>query len=221
MTSDVYVLRLEPLSGQLFSFSPGQFAFLHLLDPSGSSSLKRPYSISSDPASKYLEFCIKIVPGGQFTSKLSSMSVGSILGVEGPLGHFGLSDASNCCFLAGGTGVAPMMSMLRFVSRTKSNQNVVFIYSAKNSDSILYSSEMDRISKESPNIKIVVTLTQQLTPWTGELGRISKELMAKNLSDPKIYSYWMCGPLEMIKSFKQYASELGADPKKMKFEGWG
>jgi ferredoxin-NADP reductase len=220
LSSDTKAFRLAPLKGDIRQFTPGQFVFLHILDENGNSTVKKPFSITSSPGTSHLEFCIKMVHGN-LTGKLESMSAGSLLGVENPGGHLTYNGEKKAGFIAGGTGIAPIMSMLRHIAERKLEGEFVFFYSAKTSADILYVKELETLSKMNPDIKVVVTLTQDNNGWKGEKGRIDKDMIARHLSNARDFSWWMCGPLEMIKSMRQNLESLGADPKMMKMEGWG
>lgn len=220
-STDTKILRFSPAEGTLFTYIPGHFAFIHILDSSGSSLVKKPYSIASSPDLPYLEFCIKMV-NGQVTGPLNEKKVGDIVGIEGPLGHFTFNPALDSVFLAGGTGIAPMVGMVRHATKLKSSTKLTVFFSSKDESSILYQSEFDSLKKQNPNLTVIYTLTREVSKNPHyESGRISKELIEKHLTSPQSRFWYMCGPLEMLKSFKEYAISLGADSKKMKMEGWG
>ncbi|MBI5228317.1 hypothetical protein HY988_07020 [Candidatus Micrarchaeota archaeon] len=218
---DIAILQMEPLNGAIEPFTPGQFIYMHILDESGNSIEKKPYSIASSPKSPYLEFCIKLV-NGKVTGKLAAMKSGDVVGIEGPQGHFAYKDQAKAIFLAGGTGIAPMMSMLRSINEKQLRGEFVFFYSTKNDGSIIYRKELAALAAQNPGIRIIITITQESTAdWKGEKGRINGALIAKHLTEVKDYDSWMCGPLEMIKGLRTALVENGADIKRMKMEGWG
>lgn len=218
-TSDTKIIRLAPISGSIFQYTPGHFAFLHILDSNGNSLVKKPYSIASSPDSPYLEFCIKMV-GGQVTAPLNQKVVGDLVGIEGPLGHFTFKDDHDSVFLAGGTGIAPMVGMVRYATKNKFKSKLTVFFSSKDESSILYLNEFENLKKQNPNLTVVYTLSREESKKY-HFGRISKELIEKYLKSGANLNWFMCGPLEMLKSFKEYALALGADPKKLKMEGWG
>ncbi|MFH1520597.1 MAG: FAD-dependent oxidoreductase [Candidatus Micrarchaeota archaeon] len=221
-SQDVRIYRMEPLDKKMLIFVPGQSVFLHLLDSEGKTIQKRPYSIASSPNSPYLEFAIKMV-GGAMTSQLDLLKIGAILGVEGPVGHFTYNEQKNICLIACGTGVAPMLSIVRHVAGKKLTGNFVLIYSTRTTDSILYKNEFNRLNELNQNIKTVITLTREQHPenWDGELGRINRDMILKNVKDPKNNDWWICGSMEFIKTMKFILGEIGVDMKKVNIEGWG
>jgi ferredoxin-NADP reductase len=220
LSSDTKAFRLAPLNGDISQFTPGQFVFLHILDGSGNSTVKKPFSITSSPGADHLEFCIKMIHGS-LTGKLETIGVGGLLGLENPGGHLTYNGQKKAGFIAGGTGIAPIMSMLRHIAERKLEGEFVFFYSLKTSADILYLKELEALKKMNPNIRVVVTLTQDNNGWEGEKGRVDRDMIARHLQNAREFSWWICGPLEMIKSMRQNLESLGADPKMMKMEGWG
>ncbi len=217
---EVRVYTLTPCGQKLDSFLPGQFAKL-ALKKNGTTSISRPYSIASAPSPDgILEFCIKMEKG-QLTSLLEKACVGDVIEVDGPYGHFAYSESKKTVLLAGGTGIAPMMSMARYIRNKEIKGEVVLIYSNKTEKDILYRKELETFKQKGFIIVHTLTREEEGSPWKGERGRISKELVEKYVKDPQNSSWYFCGPLQMVTAFKQIALELGADPKKIKLEGWG
>lgn len=217
---DTKLYRLRPLGQSAWGFVPGQFVFIHILDEQGNSVAKRPFSIASAPGVPYLEFCIKLIHG-TFTGRLESLGKGAVLGVEKPAGHFTFDMKAKAGFIAGGTGIAPIISMLRLISMKKMEGRFVFFYSVKTEEHILYREELERLGRENPGIEVVITLTRDEGGWKGERGRVDAAMIARHLPDAKGFSWWICGPTVMVKDMRMSLESLGADPKSMKMEGWG
>jgi len=214
---------MEPVNGKRIGFVPGQFVFLHALDAQGKSFEKRPYSITSSPSPDipYLEFCIKMLKGS-FTGKLERMETGSTLGVEGPFGHFTYTGQKRSAFIAGGTGLAPFMSMLRHIAERRLGEEFILFYSAKTQADVAYGEELARLQKQNTAIRVIITLTQEKpAQWEGEYGRICEETIAKYVKDAGSFDWWICGPMAMVKGMKECLVGLKADPKRIRAEGWG
>jgi len=219
--SDIRVMRIAPVSGTIPAYKPGQFMFLHFLDDSGASIVRKPYSLSSAPSAKYLEFTIELV-NGQFTGRLEKAKVGDILGVEGPFGHMVYEDEAKTVFIAGGTGISPIISMLRYIAEKKIKGSFLFFYSVKTRERILHHDELRRLQKANPGIKVVITLTREApVGWAGECGRLNDAMIKKHAPSAKDTDWWVCGPSEMIKSVKDCLIGMGTDPKRLRLEGWG
>ncbi len=214
------IFRLEPESGKVPHFVPGQFAFLHILSPDGSSIIRRPYSIASSPSSAYLEFAIDMV-GGQMTGRLENLAPGDIIGVEGPAGHMVFNNEQRAAFIAGGTGVSPFISMLRHAAEKGLRGEFVLFYSTKTEAHILFRTELAALQSRNPGIRVVVTLTREAPAgWKGETGRINKEMLAKHTREPGGFDWWVCGPPLMVKAVRECLSELSVDPRRLRLEGW-
>jgi len=217
----IKIFRLKPAEGKIPPYRPGQFAFIHQLDEKGASIQKRPYSIASIPGMPYLEFCIKNVQG-RMTSELDKLAVGSVLGVELPFGHFTYSGEKNIAMIAGGCGISPLIGILREIAEKGITGRFVLFYSAKTRNTIIYRKELAELPKINPDIKVVLTLTQESPEdWRGECGRINDALLKKHVEKPSEFDWWICGPLPMIKGLKDCIVALGADPKRIRAEGWG
>jgi len=217
----VKIFRMEPVAGAIPIYKAGQFAFVHILDGKGSSLEKRPYSIASPPSSPYLEFCIKNT-GGKMTSMLDKLIIGSVVGIDLPYGNFAYEGQRRAALIGGGSGIAPLVGILRDIAARRIDGSFVLFYSAKRRDSIIYNKELERLSKTHPQIKAVVTLTQE-TPkdWIGECGRINESMIKKHLDGLSDFDWWVCGPLPLVKGMKECLVASGVDPKRMKVEGWG
>jgi ferredoxin-NADP reductase len=218
---DTKIFRMEPVEGPKLIYLPGQFVFLHILDKDGNTIAKKPYSLASSPDAPHIEFCIKM-RGGNVTGKLDRMEVGSVLGVEGPFGHFAYEGQKEAGFVAGGVGIAPFIGMLRYIADRKLQGRFVLFYSAKTKDSLLYLDELSKLCRRNPDIKTVITLTREAPPgWPGECGRLSHEMIMKHVEKPGCMSWWICGPLEMVAAIKTCLVDAGKEAKDIRMEGWG
>lgn len=219
--TNVKLYYLESTTGEKLQFKPGQFVNLYLKE-NGSYSIFRQFSIASDPSLPHLEFCIKIASDGKFTAPLEKLPAGSELGLAGPFGHFVYAGQTHCVFVAAGTGIAPMMSMLRHIVKNNVQGTFIVLYTNKTKDSILYYNELKELEKNNPSIKVVFTLTQE-TPagWHGEKGRINPEMVQKYVKNPQDSMWYFCGPVEFVKAIKDQVLKNGAQLHNIKIEGWG
>lgn len=194
---------------------------LHIVDQNGQSADKRPFSIASSPNSSTIEFCIKILPEGRFTQKLDKLDVGDTLGIEGPLGTFYYNHERSAVFIAGGTGIAPFISMLRYIKENRIMGDFVLFYSVRTQKHILYKRELEQLAKAT-NIKIIITITrEESTKWNGEHGRVEEQMLKKYLANPKDYRFYICGPVNMTSSLHNLLVSIGIKEENILFEGWG
>lgn len=223
--SDVVTLRLEPVDPFKLDFLPGQFVNLYI-QREGEALLARPYSIASSPTNqKYLELTIKIIEGGRFTPRVASLNEGDIVKVGGPFGKFFFLDEEkmkDAVLIGGGCGITPFISIIRYVADKNLDMNVTYFYSARTMDSILYKEELEKISSEHPNIKLVFTCTRETSPeWKGEKGRLNADMIRKytDVQNPDKY-YLLCGPPAMIKDLVDSLKGMGIKEDRILHESW-
>lgn len=217
----IKIFRMKPETGNpKLEHKPGVFVMMHLLDEKGESTLKRPYSIASAPGSEELEFCIKMIDG-EFTSKLDKLKTGNIVGIEGPMGRF-TYEGDKCVFICGGTGIAPIISMVRDIANKKNEGEYLVFISARKQSMLIYYDELKGIDRENANIRVIFTLTREEPEgWEGRCGRIDEALLKEFMSDPKEFNWYICGPMKMVLSLKEYILGMGGKEEKVHFEGWG
>ncbi|NPA22346.1 MAG: hypothetical protein GXN92_02075 [Candidatus Micrarchaeota archaeon] len=190
---NVYVLRAWPLEEKL-SFKPGQFVMLTY------DGIRRPYSIASSPSWEYLEFMITKKEGGQFTSRLDEI-LGKEIDVQGPFGHMTYEGETKAIFLAAGAGLAPMMSILRYIHEQEIKGDFHLFFSTRTRANHPYQSEF-----KYWDIDIVERFTRE-----GDSRLSAKDLEGFDLKD---YTLFVCGSIPFAQQFK----DLGA--KKIKVEAW-
>jgi len=219
MAKDIKVFRMVP-EGEALDYLPGHFVMLHALDKQGKDIVSRPYSLASSPNQEHLEFCIKMI-GGKMTSILDKAKEGQIYGVSGPMGHFLYEKQENCTFVAGGTGIAPFISMLRYINEEGIKGNFTLFYSARERKTLLYQDELKELEKDE-RFKVVTTLTrEEPKDWKGECGRIDEAMLVKYCGELKESQWFLCGPLKMTMNLRKYLIGEGVEESSIKFEGWG
>ncbi len=217
---DLLYLSISPIDGKNILFSPGQFVKL-ISSNKQEEPKSRFYSIISSPLDSHLQFIIKIV--GRFTNHLNSLEKGDMIEAEGPYGHFIFKKEKKAVFIAGGVGIAPVLSILREISQKKTNGDFFLFYSNKSKE-IPFFDELKKISEKSTNIKIIFTLTkEQPAHWEGESGRIDINLISKYIPVEKLneFYFYMCGPLNMTLSLKKDLTLKGVLENNIIIEGWG
>ena len=216
-TPDVSVLKITFSGIENFNHIPGQFVMISIDGINNEKGIpaKRAYSIASSPSSNdHMEICIK--KEGIFSTALYNLAIGSKINIEGPFGKFNLGDSKdkNIVFIAGGTGIAPLISMIRYLIHTTNYRHIDLIYSVKTKDGIIYNEELKTLSKEK-NFKLHLFLTRE----EGGQGRITKESLNKILNGND-YDVYMCGKNEMIAEMIKNLEELGFDRERLHKEVW-
>ena len=202
------ILNLDVRAAE-FSFAAGQAVMLGL----SGSPLRKPYSIASAPwevrKSGTMQLLVQI-DGGGLDPHLELAAPGTPLDLEGPFGSFGLPEPVDrpMLFIAGGTGIAPLRSMLIEHLSRPTTHPVSLIYSARSIDEFAFRPEL--IALESARrLTAYFTITREERPeWSGRRGRISGELLKEAL--PSTDSICLiCGPPQLVTDARLLLSQLG------------
>lgn len=220
LNADVVILNLSPIEGDIFDFKPGQYAMLAIFDKNGKVWQSRPFSICSSPTNRdYLQFAIRIE--GEFTKRLAALKNGDTVGVSLPQGFFTFNEhkMETTIFLAGGIGITPFMSTLRYVSDKSLQNKITLLYSNKTEESIIFLEELKQIQKENKNIKMIFTLTDNISNiWTGERGMIDNEMIVKYCHPFEEKFFSLCGPLGFMKAISTLLKQNGVKDEYLNME---
>lgn len=211
-----------------FDFKAGQFAMIWIDGVTNEKGvlLKRAYSIVSCPAHKeHLELCVMAEKPGSFAEQLHKLPVGATINLQGPFGRFVLTEKcdDDLIFIAGGTGIAPLLSMIRSVVHEKRKNKMVLFYSIKDHERYLYREEIEKLASQDHNFHPIIHFTSpDVKDWEGELGRIDakriKKYLGEDLSKCKVF---LCGARDMVKGLNEVILDLGAKPEHIFKESWG
>jgi len=214
------VLQLLPdsQSGLRFNFEPGQFVELKVPDLQ----LKRAYSIASSPnSSGRLEFLIRLQPKGQFSGYLQQIAKpGERLVLQGAFGSFGVQNPrlKPSCFVAGGAGVAPFLSILRTMAEQGEDYPTVLFFGVNTEQEIFYQQELADLQKHIPQLKVFFCVWQPSENWQGFRGTAVdalKMFLSKTQSVPDIF---LCGPALLVDAATQVALDAGVNSQHIIFE---
>ena len=199
------------LEGQTFQFQAGQAMMVGL----HGSLLRKPYSIASAPVeaarSKCLELLIAVDDSGGLDPHLELATAGTLLDVEGPFGTFGLvdrADEGGLLFVGGGTGIAPLRSMLIERLATDTTPPISVVYSARSVEELAYSDEIENLAASS-RIRAFLTVTRAVPgTWVGRRGRIDRRLLEVALPSPEARCL-LCGPPGLLAASRTWLVDLG------------
>ena len=206
-TPSILSLKMQRLENeQAISFQPGQYATISYRKGMRPSAV-RCFSIASTPTDQdHLELGIRV--GGKFTHALERLNEGDIVTIDGPYGNFifdSMSD-TDVVMCAGGIGITPFMSMMRYATKLDLPNNIHLLFSARSQDDIPYFKELERIAHENKNIKITFVIDSGPTdkikhPFHSKNGRIDEKILldvpVERLSST---SYFICGPPPFMKA---------------------
>ncbi|MBO6758818.1 MAG: ferredoxin reductase family protein [Roseibium sp.] len=190
---------LEPEGHAGLNYRAGQFAWINI-GHSPFSLFENPFSIASAPAETgVLRFVIKEF--GDFTSQIGSIEIGTEAYIDGPHGHMTVQGhtAPGIGLIAGGVGIAPMLSILRQLEADGDERPVTLIYGNRSPDQIVDGELLMELSTR-PNIEIVHVVSEPAPDWQGEMGMISASLIERRFGAPsrRDWLYVLCGPPAMM-----------------------
>lgn len=189
-----------------FLFLPGQFIFITI--GTGTAALTRHLSISSSPSDSFLEVT-KGMTGHPFAEALRGLKAGDEIVVRGPLGSFTFrSDFDKVAFIAGGIGITPLWSMIRYATDMLYNSDITLLYSAKTEPEILFREKMTEIAKANLHLNIVITLTESVPGWGGHTGRINRGMIENEIPDWRERVFFTSGPPAMVDAIVAILREM-------------
>lgn len=193
-----WTLTLEAERGSSMRFRPGQFAWL-TLGTSPFRAKEHPFSFSGSAAdTKALRFTIKEL--GDFTRTIKDVKIGEIAYVEGPHGVFTTdfhAHAPGFVFIAGGVGMAPLMSMLRTLADRGERRSSHLVYGNWRWDGVLFREELE-VLKARLKLSITHVLQEPPPGWKGETGFLNNDVLRRALPlASREFTYFLCGPRAM------------------------
>jgi ferredoxin-NADP reductase len=188
---------------------------------------ERSYSIASAPHVSTIELAVERLDDGEVSMYLTDVLVpGDQLELRGPIGgHFTWkpADGGPVLLVAGGSGVAPLMSMIRERFAQQSDVPMRLLYSSRSWDEVIYRDELTELAARHAGFELVPTLTRRQPPeWTGYSRRIDREILASVAYPPDAEPLaYVCGPSALVESAAGLLVELGYDPLRVKTERFG
>ncbi|HUY25097.1 MAG TPA: ferredoxin reductase [Candidatus Saccharimonadales bacterium] len=189
---------------------------------------ERSYSIASAPdAGEQLTLTVERLDEGEVSPYLTEeLRIGDQLELRGPIGGYFVWDlelGGPLMLIAGGSGICPLMAMLRRRASASSQVPTRLLYSSRTQEDIIYREELDRLGAAGSGLQVIPTLTRVQPPdWTGHSGRIDQAMLndvAWSPSDhPLIY---VCGPTALVEHVADALVSLGHDPERVKTERFG
>ncbi len=211
-------------------YSAGQHVDVRLTSADGYVA-ERSYSIANAPqeGSNIVELGVELMPDGEVSPYLWQLKVGDKIELRGPVGGHFVWDTSMTgplVLIAGGSGMVPLMSMLRLavLSGTAHDRDIVFIISLRTLDRLLYATEIESIRAKYPRIKVVITLTENApTGWSGYSRRIDIDMFKGELGGLMVnsVSVYVCGPTKFVEAAAGILIDTGFPAEAIKTERFG
>jgi ferredoxin-NADP reductase len=189
---------------------------------------QRSYSIASAPdIGERLALTVERIADGEVSPYLAGeLRPGDKLELRGPIGGYFVWDVTvggPLLLVAGGSGVCPLMAMLRHRAACGSAVPTRLLYSSRSLDDIIYRHELDELAAGSDGLEVVHTLTRVQPPaWSGYRRRVDKEMLAEVAwpQDRRPLAF-VCGPTPLVESVAELLVAFGHEPNRIKTERFG
>ena len=223
VTPTIKHLRLALPAGEEISFKAGQYVqILAPLYKGNDEEVYRAYSVASSPTdSKAVELYIGYVKDGKATTYVHNfLKPNSKLTVVGPYGEFFYREGDReMVMVAIGTGMAPIMSILKFMRANNIQRKVTFYFGARTAEDLFEMDELEQLQKDLPNFKLITCLSKptEKCNWTGEVGRVT-DMIKKYLPDGSQAEAYLCGSPVMIDSVIPLLMEKGMPEEQIYYD---
>ncbi|MFD4638137.1 2Fe-2S iron-sulfur cluster-binding protein [Lentzea sp. NPDC058436] len=211
-TPSAVTLVLE--DGRPFDFRPGQF-FTLVTDVDGFR-VRRPYSASSAPGAA-LEVTVKSVDGGLFSHHLRSLRADDRLFVRGPSGSFHVKTGCDVVLIAAGSGITPMMSMIRTLLAEPQGDRIALLYSNRTEEETIFGAELAALAGKHPDR---FTVTHVLTSRDGRLDVPGVRRWTTGLALSDGSRFYLCGPEALTDTVRQALDQLDIAPERVQVESY-
>ena len=188
---------------------------------------QRSYSIASAPEDSRLMLTVERLDDGEVSPYLAGeVRAGDRVELRGPIGGYFVwqaGEASPLLLVAGGSGIVPLMAMIRHHASAGSSALVRLLYSSRSIDDVIYRDELATLSAGDRSLKVAQTLTRsQPHGWEGYARRIDGEMLAE-VAWPKkdSPSVFICGPTAFVETASGLLVESGYDPATIRTERFG
>jgi ferredoxin-NADP reductase len=205
----------------------GQHVDVRLTAPDGYQA-QRSYSIASAPDEVgHVAITVERIEDGEVSPYLvDELAKGDQFELRGPIGGYFVWDiemGGPLLLIAGGSGVCPLMAMLRHRAARGGHVPTRLLYSARSIDDVIYRAELDKLASDSDNLEVALTLTRsQPAGWQGYARRIDRDLLAE-FAFPAVERplCMVCGPTPLVEAVANSLVELGNAADRVKTERFG
>jgi len=196
--------------GPRLDFKPGQFMFVQLLR-NGELSSSHPFTISASPTAEYLSITPKKL--GDFTMTIKDTKVGDRAFIDAPYGVFSFLNygRGEPVFIAGGIGITPFMSMLRYMSDQNLDKKVTLFWANRSEENLCFRDELDKMEEKMPGLQVIPVMSNQ-PDWQGEKGHIKGHLILNYIETTENKEFYICGPPAMSRAVINELKHLDVSP---------
>ncbi len=214
LTHDVREVELRLVSPASLEFQPGQFVSFEIPVEGKPHPVTRAYSIASPPSVRdRITLVFNRVDSGPGTRFLFGLKVGDRVHCKGPAGSFRLRDdgTKDVLFVATGTGIAPLRSMLHAQLARGTASSVTLFWGLRSQRDLYYQKELDTLASTYPNFRYTTALSRPEPGWTGTTGRVTT-LVHDRITTVGNLAVYLCGNGAMIKDVTESLRAKGLCP---------
>jgi CDP-4-dehydro-6-deoxyglucose reductase, E3 len=217
LSHDVMGLYLKLPAAEDFHFEAGQY--IDVMLPGGR---RRSFSIASPPHdARPLELHVRRVAGGEFSAPLFDANVDStLLTIEGPLGQFTYrAAAAPMLLIGGGTGLAPLLSILRHVIETGLERDMRLYWGVRSERDLYAHASLEALARRTAQLHYVPVLSEPSPEWSGARGFVH-EAALRDIHDLDNYDVYAAGPPAMISVVRSEFGRRGVLPSRLFFDSF-
>lgn len=210
---------------ETYQFTQGQY--LTLIANINGESVRRSYSVCTSPSENELRVAIKQIPGGKFSTYANTrLKAGDQLEVMKPMGKFNTelnpANQKNYVLFAAGSGITPIISIIKTTLETEPNSTLTLIYGNKTLSSVIFKNQLEELqANNSQRFELVHVLSRETALEPNLEGRINAERCDQLQANVDFYNadeFFLCGPRPMVDSVTEWLQKQGVDKKKIHFE---
>jgi ferredoxin-NADP reductase len=222
-TQDTKTLRFQIPSGKRLRAKPGQFLnFEWTVD---GQRIPRSYTISSSPTHEnYVEITTKRIEGGCASVFLNDQAKpGLLVEARGPYGQFYFDEIlhKSIVLIAAGSGITPMISILRYIDDLRLATPVTLLYCVRTRADIIFRNELRRLRRSLTNFECEVCLSRPDPTWNGHSGHLTEEFVSQHVTDLDSPTFFLCGPKGFMDNARQILLTLGVNQGQILKESFG
>lgn len=220
---DAKTLRFLLPRGQQIAARPGQFLTLEwMID---GKPVTRSYSICSSPLQTgYIEITPKRVQNGCVSQFLNDRAtVGLTVKARGPYGKFFFDESKHrrIVLIAGGSGITPMIAMLRYIDDLCIPAHTTLIYCVRTQQDVFFKDEFADLQSRLSRFRYVLVLSKPGSEWKGWKGRLRHEILQREVKDPSESTFFLCGPPAFMEVGRTLLKDMNIEPSRILQESFG
>ncbi len=195
-----------------FTFEPGQFLEWTIPHPNPDSrGTKRWFTLASSPTEKLIQLTTRFADqGSSFKTALQNKKIGDHIWAHGVEGDFNLPDDKRAplVFIAGGIGITPFRSMVKYLLDTNEKRDVILLYAAKSPADLIFLDLFEK-ARTVLSLKLVTIVSQPTAEWTGNSGTVDRNFISNEIPNIASAQVYVSGPEPMVETLSGTLRSIG------------